>query len=274
MMTRYDPVKTIERLAELRQTNERSSEEVVDLGSHIIKDKATSKLGDQIWPFYEQVTVAALDTQNFELAQYCTEQLKERFGEDSLRFKRLLGMKLEAEGKLDEAQEVYSSILQQDDTNMLASKRQIALLKARNKEHDMVEALTTYLDTYYDDYEAWLELCDVYVSKYMYDQAAYCCEELIILQPSNHIIYLKYAELLYTLNNYAMALKYYCKVLELCTDHVRALYGLQLTASKLLGSNEVDHASELHALSIERLLEVYKKGSESTKKIVQSYIEA
>jgi tetratricopeptide (TPR) repeat protein len=139
-------------------------------------------------------------------------------------------MRFEAQGKLDEAQEVYDTILQEDDTNMLASKRQIALLKARNKEGDMIEALTKYLDTYYDDSEAWLELCDVYLSKHMYDQAAYCCEELILLQPTNHVVYLKYAEILYTLNYLPLAFKHYCKVLELCTDNVRALYGLQLVS--------------------------------------------
>lgn len=94
----------------------------------------------------------------------------------------------------------------------------------------MVEALTKYLDTFYDDFEAWLELCDVYLNKYMYEQAAFCCEELILLQPTNHIIYLKYAEILYTLQQYTLALKHYCKVLELCTDHVRALYGLHLVS--------------------------------------------
>lgn len=137
-------------------------------------------------------------------------------------------MRYEAQGKLDQAQEVYDTILQQDDTNMLASKRQIALLKARNKEGDVIEALTKYLDIYYDDSEAWLELCDVYLSKHMYDQAAYCCEELILLQPTNHVLFLKYAEILYTLNHLSLAFKHYCKVLELCVDNVRALYGLQL----------------------------------------------
>lgn len=92
----------------------------------------------------------------------------------------------------------------------------------------MIDALTKYLDTYYDDHEAWLELCDTYLSKHLYDQAAYCCEEIIILQPSNHICFLKYAEILYTLNLFPLAFKHYCKVLELCTDNVRALYGLQL----------------------------------------------
>lgn len=154
----------------------------------------------------------------------------------------------------------------------MASKRQIALLKARNKSEEVIEALTKYLDTYYDDLEAWQELCDIYLSKYMYDQAAYCCEEVILLQPSNHIYILKYAEILYTLNHLPLALKHYCKVLELCTDNVRALYGLQLCAKKLVASDQVNHPKELHELATERLLEVYKAQPESIKKVVQEYL--
>lgn len=110
----------------------------------------------------------------------------------------------------------------------MASKRQIALLQARGKHQEAIEALTKYLDTYYDDAEGWSELCNLYLAQHLYEQAAFCCEELILLQPANHIWYLKYAEILYTVNNLPLALKHYCKVLELCTDHVRALYGLQL----------------------------------------------
>ncbi|KAI8091064.1 uncharacterized protein B0P05DRAFT_528619 [Gilbertella persicaria] len=231
-MVKFNYTEAVEELQHFRLTKERSSERVASLGARLIKDGYTSKLGDQVWPFYEQIAIAALDVQDFDLANLCIDKLKERFTEKSLRFRRLLGMRYEAQGKLDEAQEVYDTILQQDDTNMLASKRQIALLKARNKENEMIEALTKYLDTYYDDHEGWLELCDTYLSKHMYDQASYCCEELILLQPSNHIFYLKYAEVLYTLNQLPLALKHYCKVLELCPDHVRALYGLQLVRSR------------------------------------------
>ncbi|KAI7878362.1 uncharacterized protein EV154DRAFT_486192 [Mucor mucedo] len=229
-MSKFDHAQAIEDLQEYRKTNERNSERVAILGARLIKDNYTQKLGDQVWSFYEQVAIAALDVQDLTLANYCIDNLKERFTEKSLRFRRLLGMRFEAKGQLDEAQEVYDTILQEDDTNMLASKRQIALLKARNKEQEMIDALTKYLDTYYDDHEAWLELCDVYMSKHLYDQAAYCCEEIIILQPSNHICFLKYAEILYTLNLFPLAFKHYCKVLELCTDNVRALYGLQLVS--------------------------------------------
>ncbi|RCH83342.1 hypothetical protein CU098_000276, partial [Rhizopus stolonifer] len=73
---------------------------------------------------------------------------------------------------------------------------------------------------------------------------------------------------LYTLNQLPLALKHYCKVLELCPDHVRALYGLQLCASKL--TDQVDHAKALHELATERLLETYK--NQPSKKLVQNYL--
>ena len=53
------------------------------------------------------------------IVQFCIDKLKDRFTEKSLRFRRLLGMRYEAKGQLDEAQEVYDTILQEDDTNMV-----------------------------------------------------------------------------------------------------------------------------------------------------------
>ncbi|KAI8097682.1 TPR repeat protein 35 [Halteromyces radiatus] len=271
-MPRFDYTQALEELKTYRMTNERQSEKVASLGARLLRDNYTTKLGDEVWPLYEQICIAALDVDDQNLANVCIDHLQKRFGESSLRFRRLLGMRHEAAGRLDEAQQVYDSILQEDETHMLASKRQIALFKTRNKDQEAVEALTKYLDTYYDDFEGWLELCELYLTKYMYEQAAFCCEEMILLQPTNHIVYLKYAEILYTLQHYSLALKHYCKVLELCTDHVRALYGLHLCASKLLKDTEVQHAGNLHALATERLLDVYQKQPHEQRKIVESYL--
>ncbi|KAF7730080.1 ER membrane complex subunit 2 [Apophysomyces ossiformis] len=280
-MPRFDYTAAVEELQHFRLTSERQSERVAALGARLIRDKQISNLGDEetqnnplvtVWPVYEQVTIAALDVGDLALADHCIDQLKTRFTEKSLRFRRLQGMRLEAEGKLGDAQAIYNSILQEDETNMLASKRQIALLIARKKEHEAIDALTKYLDTYYDDHEAWLELCDLYLMHHSYDQAAFCCEELLLLQPANHIFHLKYAELMYTMNNLPLALKQYCKVLELCTDHVRALYGLRLCASKLLDDKDVNHAADLHALATERLLKVNEKSKPEIRKVVQDYL--
>lgn len=61
-----------------------------------------------------------------------------------------------------------------------------------------------------------------------YQQAGFCLEELILLQPQNHFYHLKYAEILYTCDNITVALKEFCRVVELCEENVRALCGIKL----------------------------------------------
>lgn len=53
-------------------------------------------------------------------------------------------------------------------------------------------------------------------------------EEVLMLQPQNHIFHLKYAEILYTQDNIQLAMKQFCRVVELCRDHVRGLYGIKM----------------------------------------------
>lgn len=47
MSNKFDHAKAVEELQQYRMTNERSSENVSILGARLIKDKYTSKLGDQ-----------------------------------------------------------------------------------------------------------------------------------------------------------------------------------------------------------------------------------
>lgn len=44
------------------------------------------------------------------------------------------------------------------------------------------------------DFEAWLELCDLYLHEMDYSKAAFCIEELLLANPYNHILHQKYAE--------------------------------------------------------------------------------
>jgi tetratricopeptide (TPR) repeat protein len=101
-------------------------------------------------------------------------------------------------------------------------------LKLRGKKNEAISALVKYLDTYYSDPEAWIELCSLYLSLNLYQRAAFCMEELILLQAANPIWHLKYAEIMYTLGDYSLALKQYCRVIDLSTDHLRGMYGIHL----------------------------------------------
>ena len=44
------------------------------------------------------------------------------------------------------------------------------------------------------DYEAWMELCDLYIREHDYTKAAFCLEELIMSNPHNHLYHQKYAD--------------------------------------------------------------------------------
>ncbi|CAG8643736.1 3051_t:CDS:2 [Dentiscutata heterogama] len=107
-MAPFDYLRAIETLHELRKSGERKSALVVSLGERLLRDY-TRKLGDEVWPVYEQVFISALDHGNDALAKTCFEKLEKRFP-GSPRVKILEGMKLEAEDKLDEALRLYDEI--------------------------------------------------------------------------------------------------------------------------------------------------------------------
>jgi len=190
-------------------------------------------------------------------------------------------MKLEAEGKLDDALELYGEILKDDDSNIAALKRRIAVYKAKGQDQQAIEALTQYLDAFYNDAESWLELSALYLNYHLYQQAGFCLEELILLQPQNHFYHLKYAEILYTSDNITVALKEFCRVVELCEDNVRALCGIKLCTSRLLNlpinaitssassstnspfSLDMKTISDLNTLAVERLSIIYSKNQRS-----------
>ncbi|CAG8554487.1 15146_t:CDS:2 [Cetraspora pellucida] len=275
-MAPFDYLRAIETLHELRKSGERKSDLVVSLGERLLRDY-TRKLGDEIWPIYEQVFISALDQGNDALAKTCFEKLEKRFP-GSPRVKILEGMKLEAEDKLDEALRLYDEILEKDDSNIAASKRRIAVFKAKGQYQQAMEALTKYLDDFYNDTEGWLELSDLYLKFHSYKQAAFCLEELVLLQPQNHFYHLKFAEILYTndtTDSINLALKHFCRAVVLCEDHVRALYGIKLCTTRLLNlpinnpissiDKKSDFNTDLNALAIERLSKIYSVNSNNVR---------
>ncbi|KAG0279983.1 ER membrane complex subunit 2 [Linnemannia exigua] len=270
-------------LQDLRASAERKPDVVVSLGKPLIESGAVLKLDADAWLVYEQVAIAALDVGDDGLAYKCINALETKFP-GSARVRRLQGMQLEAVGKLAEAGQIYKAILEEDETNVLASKRQVMLLRAMGLPSDAIAALVKYLDINYTDFEGWLQLADLYLEELMYSQAAFCMEEVLMLQPQNHIFHLKYAEILYTQDNIQLALKQYCRVVELCKDHVRGLYGIKLCASRLLKATPSKDAAatsqeDLEAMDLlatERLVVLYGApgaAAESSKVAATKWIE-
>lgn len=222
-----------ERLREWRGMSVRDSEQVVELGEKLVRDYS-SRLQDELWLVCEQVLIASLDVQRFDVAILCLDKLKEKFPNSS-RVQKLEAMAMEADGRFEDALQVYSELEKKDETNAAVRKRKISLLKSQGHTSDAIKQLTVYLQTFMADQEAWMELGDLYVKEMDYKKAAFCIEELIMSNPFNHLYHQRYAEVLYTIGgqeNLETARRYFAQAVKLSNNtNIRALYGLFLTSS-------------------------------------------
>ncbi|EEB88136.1 hypothetical protein MPER_14194, partial [Moniliophthora perniciosa FA553] len=76
----------------------------------------------------------------------------------------LAGIRIEASEAAELALKFYDDILKEDSSNAAIWKRRISVLRRTGKVEKCVEDLKQYLDTFYNDLEAWLELADIYSS--------------------------------------------------------------------------------------------------------------
>jgi len=227
-----------EQLREWREDGGRHSDEVVQFWDEGL-ETAIDDLGEERWMVLEQVAVAGLDCNRSEVVQECLERLVEQFGPNSLRIKRLIAMKMEMMEKWDDALEVLDAIIEEDEANSSARKRKIAIFKAQGDRSRTVAELNKYLKIFMSDQEAWMELCDLYILDQDYAKAAFCCEEVLLHNPHNHLYHQRQAEIRYTWGGYEqleLAKHYYSQAIKLAPSNMRALYGLLLTTSQLAAS--------------------------------------
>ncbi|KAK6911249.1 hypothetical protein RJ641_023342 [Dillenia turbinata] len=258
---------TWEYLSLLRKLKLRRSDKVLTHGLSLLNDpKKRSALAAEEWTLYEQVAVAAMDCQNFDLAKDCINVLQKKFPE-SKRVGRLEAMLLEAKGSWAEAEKAYSSLLEDNPFDQAVHKRRVAMAKSQGNISGAIEWLNKYLDIFMADHDAWRELAEIYVSQQMYKQAAFCYEELILAQPMIPLYHLAYADVLYTLGgleNLQTAKKYYASTIDLTGGkNARALYGICLCTYAIgqlsKGRNKEDKdGSELQSLAATALERDYK----------------
>ncbi|PHT41122.1 hypothetical protein CQW23_19976 [Capsicum baccatum] len=172
----------------------RRSDMVLKHGLSILNDsKKRSALGPEEWTLYEQVAVAAMDCQSIDVAKDCIKVLQRKFP-GSKRVGRLEAMLLEARGLWSEAENAYSSLLEENPFDQIVHKRRVAMAKAQGNTSAAIDWLNKYLDLFMADHEAWRELAEIYVSLQMYKQAVFCYEELILSQPTVPLYHLAYAD--------------------------------------------------------------------------------
>ncbi|XP_022101462.1 ER membrane protein complex subunit 2-like isoform X2 [Acanthaster planci] len=180
-----------ELLKKWREENARRSAETLELGEFVLTNY--KRLGDEVWAVHEQVCIAALDVGDIEEASLSINALKKQFSK-STRVKRLQGMKLEAQGRFDDAKLVYEELLKEDPSNAMIKKRMISIFKAQDRIPEAIKELNKYLESFMADHEAWLELSELYIQEQNYSKAAFCLEELIMSNPHNHLYHQRYAE--------------------------------------------------------------------------------
>jgi len=241
-----------EQLREWREDGGRHSDEVVQFWDEGLEN-CVDDLGEERWMVLEQVAVSALDCNRSEVVGECLERLIGQFGHGSLRIRRLLAMQCEMAERWDEAHELLDSIIEEDEANSSARKRKIAIFKAQGDRGRTVAELNKYLRYFMSDQEAWMELCDLYIQDQDYAKAAFCCEEVLLHNPHNHLYHQRQAEVRYTWGGYEqleLAKHYYSQAIKLAPSNMRALYGLLLTTSQLAASPRCPQAKKKEFMAL------------------------
>ncbi|KAJ3267177.1 ER membrane complex subunit 2 [Chytriomyces hyalinus] len=257
----------------------------------------------------EQVIVAALETGRIDEAQALLAPLRTRFETvpkdtvqfGSLRVARLEGMLLEAQGKHEAALDIYNRALVQDEAYAPILKRKVGLLLDQGKTTDAMKELSHYLDHFSSDLEAWTMLATLYLQANMFQQAAFCYEECMMLSTHNYLFTTRYAELMMTMGKPKLALKYFSLAVEITASAggaLRAWYGLRQASKALIeefnassagkgagkkgktdveedDSVSIDDWKELNRVAGERILGIYseKKAGSETVSVVKSWLQ-
>mmetsp|Transcript_5108 Transcript_5108/g.12806 ORF Transcript_5108/g.12806 Transcript_5108/m.12806 type:complete len:311 (-) Transcript_5108:52-984(-) len=230
----------------IRDGKVRMPEVVSRHGTRLLSNHARSLRPDELWLVHEQVCEALLDTGDVSRAKDVVLKLDKRFPK-SLRVAVLKGQLFECCEDYESAEEIYAHILEEDEAHQRARKRRVCVAKAQGKMGRAVELLKEYLDVFMTDAEAWEELACLYLASHLQQQAIFCYEELILLNPQEPRYHLKLADLMHALgggqgatgsSGQKVALAHYAVVLELTNGcSVHAMYGV------LACSNLIKHSS-------------------------------
>ncbi|KAL5478395.1 OCA3 [Sanghuangporus weigelae] len=271
------------KLASFRQNNSRQSQEIVDAGVPLLKNRRATQLDADSSAWVEQLALASIDVGKLDIADECIELLKQRFP-GSLRVDVLIGIRKEASSPPEAVLEYYDGLLEADESNAAAWKRKIVIFRRSGGVTKAVDQLSKYLDTYYTDIEGWLELVDIYSSCNQYESALKSLQHALLLAPQNPFYVLQAAELAYTAGDVPLAMKFFLMVIDMTEDpdldpaarveavpegiSVRAWFGVKQCTRRLIKDSRSasvspsltpvpQHVQLLDELATERLLTSY-----------------
>lgn len=132
--------------------------------------------------------------------------------------------------------------------------------------------MTKYLEVNQEDMEGWQEAADIYMSMQNYAKASFCYEEMLLREPKNYLVNLRYAELLYSAQSrpdrqtdLVNARKYFAHaaVMKEGQADARTLFGLLKTCQALDKINKKEEVKNTEMIEVTKanILELYARNS-------------
>ena len=232
---RPDAHSCVELLRLMRKARVHRSDIVARVGQIALNASGVS--ADERYTIAEQVFVDALYVCDDSVADLCLQMLVGAFPGSS-RVKRLLGMKLESEQKYNEALKIYDELLTENPLNLLVMKRKVCVYRDSGNDEKAIETLNEILKIFASDTSSWQELAEMYLLLKDFKAAAFCYEELVLLDPQNPFNHSRLGDIYYTIGGAEGALrarKHYTFSLSLLSPHLnpRALKGLKASSAML-----------------------------------------
>lgn len=191
----------------------------------------------------EQLCIASLDIGNISLADGCLGTINASVSEQSSRYRKLLGMRLEATGQYEDAAKIYDDLLADNPSNGHAAKRKYCILAAQNgKEEEAMKALNDYLTNYPGDIATWDQMAETCLSMSDFTGAAYCYEEIVLGCPLNSTVHMKLGEVYSTVGDYKLARKHLSQAVLLDENNLRAWFGLLDASQSYLEEVQLSNA--------------------------------
>eukprot|EP00980_Cylindrotheca_fusiformis_P007834 scaffold1669_cov129-Cylindrotheca_fusiformis.AAC.45 len=266
---------------------------VVAHGKSLLGEELSKNLDDEAarLSVLEQLCLAALDVNDHELGEKCLALLKEKVGNESARFRRLLARCLEAAGDYEQAGLIYDELLKDNPANLVALQRKYCIARAQQKEpEEVVAALNEYLGQQLSDVSGWYEMAKLRLSLADFKGAAYALEQVVLGSPLDADIHRQLAEVYATiggLENLVLARKHMAQALELDGSNIRAQFGLVSVANQYLeesaqaGKKELDEherlvAKELVKYGSSEVLKTYKgtKMFAAVTRVIDDYADS